>query len=764
MKHDAYDEAEPKSKIIRRAYKVKADLVDENQRKLHIPLTGLPREYPTVSGTHDSLREHQTDMRRQIGNAMVWKQFYRKPPSWKASMAVLRRMTPNESERPEMSAVRVVLPKSWSVEARNMNLEYVDSATGVLRKLRASPDKDPSSIILRGRATILSKAVHDIIGHCAEAQVYELGDVAASDYKTKQLWPTIQTGPEEDAAGPEDAKESIWLHKEPETFDMKVPYEEIPRPEEWTAENLEAYVSTLCCGRMPSHMAIRFYGQRRKNGRYIDTEARRIGLINSALEDSKAQPFITAPLLKMALSLMAFKGGHRAEANKLLRLGERLGVPRDVDTFNIMLEGYVEKRDAPYFHSFLRKMRASCFQPNVTTWLLFLRLVRGESERKQIVVAMYELGMLKHEAARRGIASAMASLDAYAAFKAGRSLDGFLSDQRERYGKDWMSPVAVRSIITELLRFHRTEDPRLDDCKRLVQMQTEAGLPLDLATVNLFLGHAATRIDWKTALWALSLLKRAALEADANSYTFLTKLAIKAQSPHALGVVYFYGVLERKLRKPARDMLFRVLLRVHPDPFWRSRECQPCIAPKDLVAGLERTKISSLKSVMSHLERAILDRWDAYAPVKPLAHSLDLAYRTNDMALHRAQKKKRGVVQETDQTEAKAGEDKEAQPVQTVDLATKLRRLDGQPGTVTVRLKGRFDPKTMVDGWVDMAEPLVEEPSPLVEEEEADEPAPTTPEPKDPAPLLASSAVEDLTPPVLVESSPSMYAKQPDLT
>lgn len=660
----------------------------------------MPRNYPTSSGTYDSKLEHLTDVRRQVGHAIVWNQFYKKPPTWRDSLSQLNRTTPKESERPEMSAVRIVLPTSWSVEVKNLNLEYVDSVTGVLQRLRASPDKGPSSIILRGKSTILSKAVNDIIKHCDQAKVYELGSVAASDYKTKQLWPTIETGPDDGAATLEGNNESIWLHKEPKQFDITQPYEKILRPEEWTQENFTAYITTLCYSRVPSHLAIKFYGERKRNGRYIDTEGVRIGLITSAFENPQAQQFITAPLLKMALSLMAFKGGHRAEANKIFLLGEKLGVPMDTDTYNIMLEGYVAKRDPAFFYGFLRKMEANCFYPNITTWLLFLRLVRGVAERKQIIVAMYELGMLQHAATRRGIANIMASADAYRAFKAGKTLDQFLADQKVRYGKDWLSAGAVNGIMTELLRFDRAQDPRIDDCKRLIEIQTQAGLPIELTTINLILRQASKRAKWKTALWAVSLFKEARREPNADSYTFLIKLAIKAKSPHSLGTIYFYGVLNRKLKMAARTKLSRVLLRLHEDAFWHNWEFQPNIFPKDVIPDLLNNKVSNPRLVMSRIERAILDMWEGYTTTQPFAYSLNLAYLCNDLDLHRHIR------------ERKANGESEQQPFLAQQHAIKLRRLDGTGGQVIVRLTGRFNPKSMLEGWAPKCGTLSEEQHP----------------------------------------------------
>ncbi|KAF4986546.1 hypothetical protein FDECE_15897 [Fusarium decemcellulare] len=672
------DTPESRNRVFKDAFRNNAAQAADDL-KAHKPVIGKPLQYPNSAATKASIEEHLRDARRQVGLGIVWEHFNKKVPQWMECFHLMRRMTPQWSDRTNMSAVRIVLPKSWDIEVNNQNLEYVDSATGVLQKLRAAVDKNPSALVLRGQSKILVKVADEIVQYCKEAEIYELGEVATSDYRTKQLWPTIENAPNGGASLPDDHNDSIWVHKEYQPHLITVPYESIPRPEVWTRDNFEHYIATLVYGRIPSHLAIPFYGKRRVNGRNIDTDGIRIRLIVDAFEDPTARPFITAPVLKMAISMIAFRGGHRASANRLVQLGEELGTPMDTDIYNIMLEGYAHKRDVRFFYGFLRKMKAQYHHPNIQTWLLFLQLIRGEDERRQVIVAMYELGMFNHAATRRGIADVMASLDAYGAFKAGRSLKGFLADQNERYGEGWLAIDGLNGIITELLRFHRPEDPRIEDCKTLVKLHTDSGHRIDLETIKIFLRHSALTRDWDTALWAMSLFKGSRCEPDQETYTVLMSLCIRTHSPHALGTVYFYGVLNRKLKNASRRMLSKVLLRIHHDPFWKDWQNQPGIFPKEAIPDLMNNPIPRRWAVMSRVERVILDIWAGYVPIKPLEHSLELAYRSNDQPLH---------------YQRQAGK-----PVKVKCLVVKLRHLSGETGNINVRLVGRFSPVHMVQGW-----------------------------------------------------------------
>ncbi|KAJ4267750.1 hypothetical protein NW762_003865 [Fusarium torreyae] len=675
------DTPESRNRVFKDAFRIDALRVAEDKAalKAYKPVIGKPHQYPNAAATKASMEEHQRDARRQLGLGIVWSHFNKTVPEWMECFHLMKRMTPQWSERANMSAVRIILPKSWDIEVDNQNLEYVDSATGVLQKLRAAVDKNPSAIVLRGQSKTLVKVADEIVRYCKEAEIYELGEVATSDYKTRQLWPTIENAPNGGASLPDDHNDNIWVHKEYQPHLITVPYEKVPRPAVWTRDNFEHYIATLCYGRIPSHLAIPFYGERRINGRNIDTDGIRIKLIVDAFQDPAARPFITAPVIKMAISMMAFRGGHRAEANRLVQLAEEWGTPMDTDIYNIMLEGYAHKRDIGFFYGFLRRMQARYYQPNIRTWLLFLQLIRGEDERRQVIVAMYQLGMFNHAATRRGIADVMASLDAYAAFKAGRSLKGFISDQNERYGEDWLAIDGLNGIITELLRFHRPEDPRIEDCKTMVGIHTDLGRRIESKTINIFLRHAALTRDWDTALWAMSLFKNPGCEPDQETYAALMSLAIKTRSPHALGTVYFYGVLNRKLKKASRQMLNKVLIRTHNDAFWRDFQHQPGIFPKEAIPDLQKNKIPRFWAVMSRVERVILDKWAEYVPHKSLERSLELAYRSNDQPMHR---------------QIRAGKS-----IQVQDLVVKLRRVDDQEGSINVRLKGRFDPENMIENW-----------------------------------------------------------------
>ncbi|KND86353.1 hypothetical protein TOPH_08996 [Tolypocladium ophioglossoides CBS 100239] len=672
-----------RNQLLRDAFRVDTAATREAvEQKLSSPFVPVARDYPSPIAARQSMAQSRKIARVQVGFDIIWRQFGSGTPDWADTFNLLKRMTPKRSEGPNMTAVRIVLPKSWDLAVGNHKIEFVDSTTGVAAKLRVSADhQNPSAIVLRGQSSVLAKAADELIAACKDVEVFRLGEVAAFDYEVKRLWPAIEDAPDGGSSLPADKLDNIWVHKELQTYWIDKPYEQTPRPKWWTKETFESYITALVCGRLRPHLAMPFYRQVRKDGNLIDTDGIRVGLILRTFEDPSARDCVTPSVLKMAMAFMAHRGGHRASADRLFTQAEEWGLPMDTDAFNVMLDGYVAKRDVAFFHKFLQKMEARYFHPNARTWLLFLKLVQRDDERRQIIVAMYELGLFEDPATRRGIAGIMAGYDSYAAFTAGKKLDMFMADQTMRYGEDWFTVGASNRILKEFLHFHGKEHSRFADFKGLIERQSEDGRKVDISTINLILEHCAAARDWDTAMWALSRLPQFECEPDHRTYQLLISLACNARSPNALGVAFFYGVLDRKLRQSARKAMQRVLLGQHPNPFWT--ETRPKIISNKMSKALEESKVGSTTTVVAGVEWAILSACDGYKPAKPLAAALDVAFRTMDQPMHQQMK----------------DPGRETKDAQVRDFAVKLEDPPGKRPRMTVHLDARFRPETMVRSW-----------------------------------------------------------------
>ncbi|KAL7939858.1 hypothetical protein V8C35DRAFT_319597 [Trichoderma chlorosporum] len=675
-----------RNRMFREAFREKSEArMEDVERKLTSPYVPTVRDYPSAHAAKESKVHALQVARVQVALDEIWRHFGQSTPDWSETFTLLKRMMTRKSEPSSMAAMRIVLPKSWELELGSKKVEFVDSTTGLLAKLRVSSDhQDPSAIILRGKSSVLANAAEELVAACKDVEVYRLGEVAAFGYEEKRLWPAIEDAADGGSFIPEDKLDNIWVHQEHQTYWIDTPYEQTPRPERWTVESLDLYITKLVCGRLRPHLALRYYAKPEKDGTFVDTDGIRIKLIMDALTDAGAKACITPSILKMAMSFMAHKGGHRADADRLLTLAEEWGIPLDTEVFNIMLEGYVTKRDVSFFHWLLRKMEQRYFQPNARTWLLFLELVQKEIERRQIIVAMYDLGLFQDPATRRGIARIMATHDAYVAFRSGKRLDAFMAEQKSRYGHDWFTADAMNSILTEFFRFHERDHRRFDEFRSLIEKQSEDGRKVGADTINLVLEKCLAYKDWGTAVWALARLHGSGCEPDALTYQYVIRLAIRMQLPHALGVAVFYAALEHKLRDLTRVILRRHLVDHVKDPFWLRH--RPKLLSKEMGRLLRDNKAKGLSRVVSRVEWAMNLACRGYKPARPLAELLDLAQRTRDWPLILRHRYPQSFQHE--------GAD-----APTEDLAIRMEGEAAGSKPMNVFLSWHFDPKTMVHGW-----------------------------------------------------------------
>ncbi|RFU79758.1 pentatricopeptide repeat domain-containing [Trichoderma arundinaceum] len=675
-----------RNRMFRQAFREKnQERLEDVQRKLTSPYVPTMRDYPSAHAAKESKIHALQVARVQVAFDMIWGHFGHGMPNWSETFNLLKRMMTKRSEPSSMAAMRIVLPKSWELELGSKKIEFVSSTTGLLTKLRVSSDhQNPSAIILRGKSSVLANAADELVAACKDVEVYRLGEVAAFGYEVKRLWPAIEDAADGGSFIPEDKLDNIWVHQEHQTYWIDTPYEQTSRPKEWTLESLDSYITTLVCGRLRPHLALRYYAKPEKDGAFVDTDGIRIKLIMDALTDPEAKACITPSVLKMAMSFMAHKGGHRADADRLLTLAEEWGMPLDTEVFNIMLEGYVTKRDVAFFHKLLLKMEQRYFHPNARTWLLFLELVEKEMERRQVIVAMYDLGLFQDPATRRGIARIMATHDAYVAFKSGKRLSAFMAEQKSRYGDDWFTTDAMNSILTEFFRFHERDSRRFDDFRSLIEKQSEDGRKVGADTINLVLERCLAYKDWDTAMWALTKLHESGCEADALTYQYVIRLAIRLQLPHALGVAVFSAALEYKLRDLTRVILRRHLVDHVKDTFWLQHK--PKMLSKEMGHLLMNNKAKGVSKIVSRLEWAINHVCKDYKPAKSLAEMLDLAQRTKDRPLLLRHRYPQDFQYE--------GADAPSE-----DLAIKMVSETAGGRATNVRLSWRFDAKTMVRGW-----------------------------------------------------------------
>lgn len=276
---------------------------------------------------------------------------------------------------------------------------------------------------------------------------------------------------------------------------------EIPRPAVWTRESFEHYVAALVNGRPPQHLAAQLYPQSSNwsskptfsddetgNSVHIGSEDAAntaesnpvlnshdrtvVNLLHDLFDDDAVKDVLSLSAFKLALAFISKHGEtYRPEARALFVRAERLRMRMDTETFNILLASLVKTQDLRNFGSTLALMENRGYAPDLTTWVLFLRLFESEEVKRHILHAMQSRsGLLDSPEARQAIAQEMVEYDALRAVTLHRRrlhdmreqnqiynhshgdnpavfLDEFMGGQTERYGEGWLTRPAANQIL-----------------------------------------------------------------------------------------------------------------------------------------------------------------------------------------------------------------------------------------------------------------------------------------------------------------------------
>lgn len=553
-----------RNRRLRNFYKAQDEETEKAvQKMLTSPFVPNRRNYTKPLSSKLSDREACRIARVHVAQQKIWDHHGQKTPTLDDILKVMAQMTGRHESGPKVEAMRVLLPRELDLELPRRRLDYVESATGVVAKLNVSADHpNPNrGVILRGKGALLAKAADELIAFNSGIEIYRLGDVSVFDYEMEQLWPSMP--PEADAGKGETQApvESIWIHRDVNVESRNDRYEDEPLPSEWTKWTFHEYISSLIEKRLSPSQINTLYPYK------TDTDGIRINLIMKAFEDPALRQHITPPILNHALSFISHRGGHRAAAERLFRSAQEWGVPLDTTTFNIMLKSYVKNRSTAHFLRVLRRMKDEFYAPNMRTWLHVLNLVEKDEERRRVMVSMYEYGAFRDPTARREIAKIMAPHDLHVALTQGQSLTDFSRAQAERYGKDWFTSATLVRIVDEFLMFYSSEDPRFQELGALFSRPPDDGKLGYLQPLVAMMKAAVRRQDWDLALWALQLKDKLGIQASEEVYDLLVALALRTQTPHALGALLIHGIACEKLTWLAEKKVQQALLGLHF--FWQ---------------------------------------------------------------------------------------------------------------------------------------------------------------------------------------------------
>ncbi|KAK3501807.1 Oxysterol-binding protein-domain-containing protein [Neurospora crassa] len=500
-------------------------------------------EYPDQYETRGSVRTHMKDNHRQ--KMVMGTRVPTNRTDWRAALRNLLQSTPMYLPEQFADNVKVIIPREtaprllsdseysvWDIKSRT-NCGMVLYRAGDAGYEEGTEDQQPY-LIIWGHHDSVNTAIDEILGVTRKVTI-----ISRTKGTEEVLW-----------NGKVDSKEPIVFvsaHRTPSQlapYDVNIRADEFPKPEEWTRKTFEEYVDALIKSRMPSALASKLYPEHGWHEMAV------IEQLVAVFNDEVAAQFVTNAAFKMALHYMT-RGGEtwRPEVLSMFNYAKSGRVRLDVGVFNILAEAAVKTRSLYRFSAVLYLLVTHGYQPNLRTWILFLRMFEAEEVKRYVLQAMHDRGLFNARGALRMVADEMAPHDAYRAVQLGWDVPTFLAKQDELYGanRKWVSIDALNKIFHVFGSYSMFAEIRqlLD----LVFAGKLIAYP-DQVTVNTILAHCKAQKKLDLAVEFIQLFEghraknnETPLKLDNLACDILFDLAQWQKKPHVLSTIWRYAHL-----------------------------------------------------------------------------------------------------------------------------------------------------------------------------------------------------------------------------
>ncbi|KAK4144259.1 uncharacterized protein C8A04DRAFT_11638, partial [Dichotomopilus funicola] len=470
---------------------------------------------------------------------------------WKSILAMLMKFT-GIHEAPTQR-FKVVVPRNsigdllsreghslWKIRSERACLMQL------MRPIDNLADVDPY-VVIRGQSTPVLAAVDDILKIAKGVTVIDQSDLSELD----------AAGSGGDARMQTTTILPQRLTVAHRIYELTRRADRIRRPKVWTVKTFDTYVAALVDGVMDPNLARKAYrnkGGHREN--HKDIVAR---LLYDVFHDPDAAAAVSVPAINLALRYLTPGGETYAHvAQALLKRARELDLRPSTDMCNLVLETAVATKNLLAFESTLSQMVVHKHQPNLQTWLLFLRLIESEEVMRFTVKKMDTKGFFADPVAVRQVAAFMADVDAHRAIQEGQGADAFLAGLRELYGPGWqLNSFAGNRYLDIFGRYSK-----FDDMTRLLEywFSCRSTNP-SVVSLNTAIAHCKQHRQMSRAIQFVRMFEEHGRDKVANEITFrlLYMLARKTRKPHTLGAVWRYanrvGMTDSGMREHAIKMI-----------------------------------------------------------------------------------------------------------------------------------------------------------------------------------------------------------------
>ena len=325
--------------------------------------------------------------------------------------------------------------------------------------------------------------------------------------------------------------------------------ERVPRPEHWTKSSFYCYIGDLCSSPIAG-TASRYLYRRVEDQLNVTCD-----LFLKAFSDPQAHSAITTAAGNLALQFLE-KHSRVHVARKILMDMERLRVPMDVLTFNIMLRATAKARHPQTFAYILRLMTGRGVMPTSKTWIAFMMMVDSARAKMQILRRMQVKGLLKHPSSLKDALVLVVSGAMSQWLGRGGDPRAFVEFMDRTWGNGWCSTSAANQILNELGK--RGFESR---CLEMWDDLSQRGVRLDACSVNTLLHHFVSQHKAQSVVRILAVAEEHRIEVDQTSYDILFRLAREGHLYNVARVVWRYGCVRASVSKQMEYEVLRSLLR-----------------------------------------------------------------------------------------------------------------------------------------------------------------------------------------------------------
>jgi pentatricopeptide repeat protein len=457
------------------------------------------------------------------------------PPDWREILHTLSLNTLMQSGTWHKDGLRILVPEAaigrllygaddniWSIKRRtgcDLEAMYLKDSTDKFRTLSLS-----------GPATNIMEAAREISRIAPES--------LADDQKSSDLVPIASFKTWSPKQAPDQSSDPrsvirVVPSRKRTSHVLPIAADKIPRPQQWTKESFADYITRITTTKGSNHLS-----------KVVDSETKCHqetvrNIILSVVEDDACKDVLSTTAMNEAMAWLMARSQIR-DVRILFTHMELRGVKMDTETFNIMLRGAAKFHDIHTFRFVLGLMLNRGLQPNVGTWLAFMRSVDDVQIKRYVLEGIKQKSLLQNVYSLRALCNELAKEEILSSLKHNQTLQDFLVHMDRKYGSEWLSVEAGNKIL-----FHLGENGLIERALRFLDVMLAREVRPDAVTINTILTHCRNLEDPDAAIRTIrKVTPSMAWTPDDVTFQLLMSLAQRAKLYNTARVAWRYACLD----------------------------------------------------------------------------------------------------------------------------------------------------------------------------------------------------------------------------